>query len=388
MSKEIKSLEQNKTWKFTTLPPGKTTIGSKSVFRIKLNANGNIKRFKESKDSNFIKEIKTKHHDNFSIKDLGPLHYYLGIEFLRNSTRLAMTQRKYALELLECADVLDIKPIATPMDTIIKLNDSHGYVLPDLSTYRTLVGKLLYLIITKRDLSFAAQALSKYSHSPRSSHYEALLRVLRYINLYPGQVLFFPSQNTNHLTTYCDSDWASCVITRRCVTGYVVFLGHSLISRQSKKQTVVSRSSIEAEYRALVDSTCEISWLKCLLLDLGVHVPTLSLVMRDNASTIALANNLIHHARTKHIEIDWHFVRHKIRQGQISPRFAFVIPTQCQLVEEGGGKGSNTTNDQAISANPNTPLSEVKGVQTVYKLSSPPRMKILLDKSLVRCNAM
>nr|GEW75409.1 uncharacterized mitochondrial protein AtMg00810-like [Tanacetum cinerariifolium] len=194
-----------------------------------------------------------------------------------------MTQKKYALELLECANVLDIKPIATPMDTTIKLNDSDDYLLSDPSTYKTLVGKPLYLTITRPDFSFAAQALSQYSHSPRSSHYDALLRVLRYIKLCP-----------------------------------------------SKKQTMVSRSSTEAEYRALVDNTCEISWLKYLLLDLRVHVLTPSLFMCDNASTIALANNPIHHARTKHIEIDCHFEKKKIRQGQISP---CCVPTKHQIAD-------------------------------------------------------
>ena len=106
------------------------------------------------------------------------------------------------------------------------------------------------------------------------------------------------------LTSYCDVDRASCAKIRRSLSGYAIFLGHSLISWQSKKQSVVSRSSTEAEYRALADCTCEISWLKCLLQDLNVTVPTPSLVMCDNASTIALANNPIHHARTKHIEID------------------------------------------------------------------------------------
>ncbi|GJX19351.1 uncharacterized mitochondrial protein-like protein [Tanacetum coccineum] len=226
-----------------------------------------------------------------------------------------MTQRKYTLELLECADVLNLKPIATPMDPICKLNDTDGYLLLDPSTYRTLVGKLLYLTIIRPDLSFTAQALSQYSHSPRSTHYDALIRVLRYIKLCPGQGLFFPINNPLKLTTYYDSDWASCATTIRSVSGYAIFLGHSLISWQSKKQTVVSRSSIEAEYRALADSTCEISWLKCLLQDLNVTVPTPFLVICDNASTIALAKNPIHHARAKHIEIDCHFVKDKIKQG-------------------------------------------------------------------------
>ncbi|GJW33292.1 retrovirus-related pol polyprotein from transposon TNT 1-94 [Tanacetum coccineum] len=197
-----------------------------------------------SKDTSFITLIKQHLHTKFSIKDL---------------------------------DVLNLKPIATPMDPICKLNDTDGYLLLDPSTYRTLVGKLLYLTITRPDLSFTAQGL---------------------------------------LTMMLSSgDWASCATTIRSVSGYAIFLGHSLISWQSKKQTVVSRSSIEAEYRALADSTCEISWLKCLLQDLNVTVPTPSLVICDNASIIALAKNPIHHARAKHIEIDCHFVKDKIKQG-------------------------------------------------------------------------
>ena len=122
------------------------------------------------------------------------------------------------------------------MDRVIKLNDTDGYLLLDPSAYRTLVGKLIYLTITRPDLSFDAQALSQFSHSPRSSHYNALIRVLRYIKLCPGEGLFFPANNTAQLTTYCDSDWASCAVTRRSVSGYAVFLGKSLIFWQSKKQ--------------------------------------------------------------------------------------------------------------------------------------------------------
>ncbi|GJW01341.1 retrovirus-related pol polyprotein from transposon TNT 1-94 [Tanacetum coccineum] len=125
----------------------------------------------------------------FIIKDLAPLHYYLGIKFLRKSPGLAMTQRKYGLELLEYADVLNLKPISTPMDLILKLNETDGYVLPNPSTYKTLVEKLLYLVITRHDLSFTTQALTQYSHNPRSSHYDALIRVLRYINDSPVVLL-------------------------------------------------------------------------------------------------------------------------------------------------------------------------------------------------------
>ena len=302
------------------------------------------------------------------------------------------------------------------MDPIVKLNDKDGYPLPDPSTYRTLVGKLLYLTITRPDLSFAAQALSQFSHSPRSTHYTALMRVLRYIKLCPGQGLFFPAQNNSKLTSYCDSDWASCAITRRSVSGYAVFYGQSLVSWQSKKQTVVSRSSTEAEYRALADCTCELSWLKCLLQDLHVQVPTPTLVMCDNASTIALASNPIHHARSKHIEIDCHFVRDKVKQGQIAPCF---VPSKFQVADiltkglsralhfnclsklgicdpytmpicEGDNVNTARTSNNGVV--PNTPSSQedvnTAQVQSLQRKATPPKMKLLLNQCLVQCNNM
>ncbi|GJW63987.1 uncharacterized mitochondrial protein-like protein [Tanacetum coccineum] len=363
------------------------------------------------KDSNFISTIKKHLHTQFSIKDLGSLHYYLGIELMRNSSGLTMTQRKYAPELLECADVLENEPIATPMDPIIKLNFTDGYLLHDPSTYRTLVGKLLYLTIIRPDLSFATQGLSQYSHSPRSSHFDALIRILRYIKLCPGQGLFFPVKNNLHFTTYCGSEWASCATTKRSVSGYAIFLRHSLISWQSKKQAVVSRSSTEAEYRALANSTCEISWLKSLLLDLQVTVPAPSRVMCDNVSTIALANNPIHHARTKHIEIECHFVRDKIRQGQISPCFVSSKFQLADILTKGLSRvlhynclfklgicdpytlptygGDNVTTEVT---NPNTPTEvddpNTAQVQSLQRLATPPKMKILLSHCLVKCNRM
>ncbi|GJT51071.1 uncharacterized mitochondrial protein-like protein [Tanacetum coccineum] len=176
------------------------------------------------------------------------------------------------------------------------------------SHYRTLVGKLIYLTITKPDIAFAAQLLSQFSHSPHTSHLKALQRVLRYIKLSPGQGLFFLRSNSLTLQAYCDSDWATCPESRRSITGFGIFLGHGLISWQSKKQAVVSRSSIEAEYRALADCSCEITWLNSLLQDLHIPITTPVKVFCDNSSAIALASNHVQHARTKHIEIDCHFV--------------------------------------------------------------------------------
>ena len=143
-----------------------------------------------------------------SIKDLGSLHYYLGIEILRNTHGLVLSQRKYALELLKCGNVLNDKPVTIPIDPLATLNLTDGELLQDPSRYRTLVGKLIYLTITRPDISFAAQLLSKFSQAPRTPHMKALLKVLRYIKLCPGQGLHFPTTNNQKLSVYCDSDWA------------------------------------------------------------------------------------------------------------------------------------------------------------------------------------
>ncbi|GKD24502.1 retrovirus-related pol polyprotein from transposon RE1 [Tanacetum coccineum] len=281
-------------------------------------------------NQSLINSIKQQLHETFSIKDLGPLHYYLGIEILRNLTGITMSQRKYALELLQSGQVLNEKPAITTIDPQNPLNDTVGTPLPDPSHYRTLVGKLIYLTITRPDISLDAQLLSQFSHSPRITHMKALLRVLRYIKLSPGQALHFTPTSNPQLQTYCDSDWVACPITRRSVTEPAIFLGKCLISWSSKKQSVVSRSSTEAEYKALADCTCEITWLKCLLKDLHINLTNPTTIYCDNASTIALASNPIQHARTKHIELDCHFVRDKIRECSISPTF---IPSRLQAVD-------------------------------------------------------
>ncbi|GJX41513.1 RmlC-like cupins superfamily protein [Tanacetum coccineum] len=170
-------------------------------------------------NTTLINHIKQQLDSKFNIKDLGNLNYYLGIEFQRNKTGITMTQRKYALELLHTAGILDVKPSHIPIDPNIKLNDIDGDPLPDASLYRTLVGKLLYLTITRPDLSYVAHCLSQFSHSPRTPHFDALIKVLIYIKLCLGQGLYFPTYSSLQLKAYCDSDWANCPTTRR--NGYL-----------------------------------------------------------------------------------------------------------------------------------------------------------------------
>ncbi|GKB01173.1 retrovirus-related pol polyprotein from transposon TNT 1-94 [Tanacetum coccineum] len=149
--------------------------------------------------------------------------------FLRNSKGLAMTQRKYALDLIEFAGLQNEKPSKTPLDPRIKLDYTDGEPLLDPSHYRTLVGKLFYLIINRLDIAFAVQLLSQFSQNPHTSHLQALTKVIRYLKLSPGQGLFFPKVNHPVLHAYYDSDWASFPSSKRSVSGFSIFLDLQLI---------------------------------------------------------------------------------------------------------------------------------------------------------------
>lgn len=281
-------------------------------------------------DEEMIVDIKKFLNNNFRIKDLGPLKFFLGIEVARSATGISICQRKYSLDILEETGLLGAKPAKFPMEQHLKLNSIDGDLLKDPTYYRRIVGKLIYLTITRPEITYAVSTLSQFMQQPRKPHLDAVIRLIRYLKEAPGQGLFFPSQGRLKLISYCDADWAGCPTTRRSVTGYCVFLGNALVSWKSKKQTTVSRSSAEAEYRSMAAVTCELTWLRYLLQDLRIdhHEPVK--LFCDNQAALHIAANPVYHERTKHIELDCHTIRERIQNGEIETVY---VQTKRQVAD-------------------------------------------------------
>uniref|UniRef100_A0A2N9FQ47 Reverse transcriptase Ty1/copia-type domain-containing protein n=1 Tax=Fagus sylvatica TaxID=28930 RepID=A0A2N9FQ47_FAGSY len=254
-----------------------------------------------SNDMESVTKLKNALDAEFKLKDLGNLKYFLGLEVARSSKGISLCQRKYALEILSNSGMLGSKPVQTQMEQNLKLN-----------------------------LSYSVQKLSQFMAKPTTSHLTAARRVLKYVKGSPGQGLFFSSSNNLQLKSFFNSDWASCPDIRRSVTGYCVFLVDSLISWKSKKQHTISRSSAEAEYRAMAAVVCELMWLIPLLKNFQITHSQEALLFCDSQAAIHIAANPVYHERTKHIELDCHIIREKIQEGLVR---TFHVISQNQLAD-------------------------------------------------------
>ncbi|KAK4354915.1 hypothetical protein RND71_027109 [Anisodus tanguticus] len=274
------------------------------------------------------KSIMSQLGSEFDMKDLSPLHYFLGIVVTRHADGLFLSQKKYASEIVERAGMSSCKPSTTPVDTMSKLSatSSKPFVVPIL--YHSLAGALQYLTFTRPDITYAVQQVCLFMHNPMEEHMHALKRIVRYIRGTLEYGLHLYSSSVSKLVTYMDANWASCPDTKRSTSGYCVFLGDNLISWSSKRQATISRSSAEAEYRVVDNVVSESCWIRNLLLELHCPIPKATLVYSDNVSAIYLSGNPINHQRTKHIELDIHFVHEKVARGQVR---VLHVPTRHQI---------------------------------------------------------
>jgi hypothetical protein len=267
-----------------------------------------------------ITQLKRELQQQFSIKDLGSLKYFLGIEMAASSKGFFLNQRKYVIDLLKDADMLHTKPVANPLDSKLTLDPS-SEPLTSYTHYQKIVGKLIYLTITRPDITFAVSLISQYMHAPTVQHLGMVKRILRYLKGTIGRGIVMTRNGHTNVMGYTDSDWAGNSLDRRSTTGYCMFVGGNLVSWKSKKQSVVARSSAEAEYRAMASAACELIWLKQLIADLGFPSITPMTLFCDNQAAMHIASNPVFHERTKHIEVDCHYIRQQVQAKLIHPQY-------------------------------------------------------------------
>ena len=277
-----------------------------------------------------ISQLKQSLHSAYTIKDLGLAWYFVGIEISRSSAGTFHNQRKYITDILSDAGMTGCKPAKFPLPQGLKLSSVTGPPFPDPESYRRLVGRLLYLTLTRPEISYAVQHPSQFLHAPAEPHYQAALHVLRYLKGTAHKGLYYAAECDFHLQAYCDADWGACRFSARSLSGYCIFFGSSLVSWKTKKQKTVAKSSAEAEYRAMSATTLELEWLAQLLQEffLPLHLPIT--LFCGNKAAMHIAANPVFHERTKHLRIDCHYTRDKLLEGFLQTSY---VPSRDQLAD-------------------------------------------------------
>ena len=257
----------------------------------------------------------------FKMKDLGPIHYCLGIEIKQDleANTITMSQKKYAEEILNRFGMENCAPISCPLDANEKLKKTETEEDSEFP-YQSLVGSLMYLAISTRpDIAYAVSALSQFNSNPGVEHWNAAKRVLRYIRGTTDYKLTYRREGTP-IRGYVDADWASCTDDRRSYTGYAFILANAAVSWDAKKQRTVALSSTESEYMALCEGTKEAIYLRNLLEEIGIQKAPM-ILFNDNQGAQQLIKNSVHHNRSKHIDIRYFFIKEAFENKVIDPKY-------------------------------------------------------------------
>jgi hypothetical protein len=200
-------------------------------------------------------------HSSFALKDLGPLNFFLGVEASWKSDGLHLSQQRYIMDILKKTNMELVKPASTSMSSSNKPSKFEGSTITNPTLYRSTVGSLKYLSLTRPDIAFAVNKVSQFMQDPHEPHWTAIKRILRYLKATIEYTFCIYKLSSHQLIAFLDSDWAGCPDDRKSTSGYCVFLGKNLISWSSKKQPTVSRSSTESEYKALANASVEhLNW--------------------------------------------------------------------------------------------------------------------------------
>ncbi|GJV03211.1 putative RNA-directed DNA polymerase [Tanacetum coccineum] len=281
-------------------------------------------------DESEIKKLKEGLCAEFEMKDLRNLRYFLRIEVMRSQQGIFICQKKYILDLLAETGMIDCKPADTPMITNQKLFMKTEAKLADRDRYQQMVGKLIYLSHTRPDIAYAVGVVSQFMHQPQVDHMHAVLRIVKYLKGTTGHGVLFKTNGHLNIQIFTNVDWAGDKGNRRSTSADFSLVGGNLVTRKSKKQKFVSLSSAEAEFRGIAKGLAEALWIRKLVSEIGFPLKESIRIMSDNKAAIQISENPVQHDRTKHVEVDRHFIKEKLEAGIIKLPF---VKSEDQLAD-------------------------------------------------------
>jgi hypothetical protein len=265
----------------------------------------------------------------FEMSMMGQLKYFLGFQVKQLQGGTFISQTKYIQDILTKFGMKDAKPIKTPMGTNGHLDLDTGGKSVDQKVYRSMIGSLLYLCASRPDIMLSVCMCARFQADPKEVHLRAVKRIMRYLVHTPTFGLWYPRGSTFDLIGYSDTDWAGCKIDSKSTSGTCQFLGRSLVSWASKKQNSVALSTAKAEYIVAGHCCAQLLWMRQTLRDYGYKLSKVPLLC-DNESAIRMADNPVEHSRTKHIDIQYHFLRDQQQRGDIEIAY---VSTKEQLAD-------------------------------------------------------
>lgn len=226
-------------------------------------------------------------------------------------------QSRYILDLLAKMNTQEATQVSTPLPTTPKLTLNSGTVLDSPREFRMVVGSLQYLSFTRPDIAYAINRLSQFMHRPTDEHWKAAKRILRYLSGTLSHGIYIRQHSPYTLHAYSDADWAGDTDHFVSTNAYIVYMGSTLIAWSSRKQSSVSRSSNEAEYRSVANTAAELRWICSLLSELRVTLTNTPTIYCDNVDATYLSANPVFHSKMKHLALDFHFVCDNVQSGAL-----------------------------------------------------------------------
>ncbi|GJX02404.1 retrovirus-related pol polyprotein from transposon TNT 1-94 [Tanacetum coccineum] len=266
--------------------------------------------------------------NNFEMSMMGELKFFLGLQVHQSPRGIFISQSQYAIELLKKHGLDECVSMSTPMATERLDADLQG-TPTDQTTYRRMIGGLMYLTASRPDIAFATFVCARYQARPTVKHLKEVKRIFRYLRQSYNMGLWYPKDSGFELIAYSDADHAGCKDDCKSTSGGLQFLGGKLVSWSSKKQDCTAMSTAEAEYVSLSACCAQVIWMRTQLLDYGFKYNRIPMYC-DSKSAIAISCNPVQHSKTKHIDIRYHFIKEHVERGTVE---IYFVGTEYQLAD-------------------------------------------------------